>query len=453
MNIQKFILKDVRCFEEKQEFNIRPLTFLVGENSTGKSTVLACMQALGDFVELKSNGLNFNVDPYQMGTFVDIVRKVGSRGGGRRDSFELGFEIQLDDIQKPIHLLVTFIERESGSEPVIQQLSIDIEDTLIVFEVRYDMQDRRLPDDDEWSKVTTDQGKSVYTVKVGGEEGLFFTLQYFGFTSQSPRKGKPYAKLLEYLSEIAPQSDSMSLRGSMRRFIPPYHGLQFESFAPVRSKPRRTYDPLREVEDPEGGSMPMTLRNMHQGDKHAWESMKKELVEFGKASGLFTGIEIKTFGRAVNNPFQLQVKIRGPRTSLVDVGYGVSQILPILVRIFNAKRETISLIQQPEVHLHPKAQAELCSSLIGLTKPNKRSRRKSFVIETHSDAMINRARIEIMQKKIKPEDVSLIYLEPSGNKSKVYNISFDAEANMIGEPKKYRDFFLKEYDKLLGFGD
>ena len=46
--INKFFMRDVRCFDGEHEFNIRPLTFLIGENSTGKSTVLGCLQALGN---------------------------------------------------------------------------------------------------------------------------------------------------------------------------------------------------------------------------------------------------------------------------------------------------------------------------------------------------------------------------------------------------------------------
>ena len=49
MSIRKLIIEDVRCFAGRQEFNIRPLTFLVGENSTGKSTVLGCFQTLCNF--------------------------------------------------------------------------------------------------------------------------------------------------------------------------------------------------------------------------------------------------------------------------------------------------------------------------------------------------------------------------------------------------------------------
>ena len=59
MNITQFTMEEVRCFAERQEFNIRPLTFLVGENSTGKTTALACFEVLANYL---SNGytINFN---------------------------------------------------------------------------------------------------------------------------------------------------------------------------------------------------------------------------------------------------------------------------------------------------------------------------------------------------------------------------------------------------------
>ena len=75
--LRKFMLSNVRCFEGQHDFNIRPLTFLVGENSTGKSTVLGCLQVLGDYLNLDSfmKNIDFNRAPYEMGSFTDILRK------------------------------------------------------------------------------------------------------------------------------------------------------------------------------------------------------------------------------------------------------------------------------------------------------------------------------------------------------------------------------------------
>ena len=106
-------------------------------------------------------------------------------------------------------------------------------------------------------------------------------------------------------------------------------------------------------------------------------------------------------------------------------------------------------MQQPEVHLHPRGQAELSSLLVQLTKEKGRN----FIVETHSDYMIDRARIEIQKKNIPPEQVSLIYLEPKQDGVEVHNITFDEQANMQNVPDGYRNFFLKESDRLLGFTD
>ena len=67
--------------------------------------------------------------------------------------------------------------------------------------------------------------------------------------------------------------------------------------------------------------------------------------------------------------------------------------------------------------------------------------------------MIDRARIEIRKGNIRPEDVSLIYLEPKGRVVKVHNIRFDKMANMQGVPPHYGKFFMKEYRELMGFED
>ena len=63
MTFRKLVIEDVRCFVGRQEFNIRPITFLVGENSTGKSTALGCFQTLDHFVNGIESALDFNKDP------------------------------------------------------------------------------------------------------------------------------------------------------------------------------------------------------------------------------------------------------------------------------------------------------------------------------------------------------------------------------------------------------
>ena len=176
--------------------------------------------------------------------------------------------------------------------------------------------------------------------------------------------------------------------------------------------------------------------------------IEKSLVTFGKESGLFTDISVKKHGRSMSDPFQLKIKNNGPKVNLIDTGYGISQILPILARIFNAKRNTSFLLQQPEVHLHPRAQAAL-SSLFGQVI----QKGHLFIIETHSDYMIDRLKIEIRKGSIKCDDVSLICLESVQGGVKAHNITFDKEGNMQNVPRGYRNSSWKKQTGLLGLID
>ena len=449
MNIQKLIIEDVRCFAGRQEFNIRPLTFLVGENSTGKSTILGCFDALLRFsggMGAYGGNLDFNVQPYQMGVFADIVRR--SRPG--KKNFKLGFESRSENNTQTIEYVLTLAEKEKGAEPVVREQKISSRKLQIIFlgekeealgqfgqgrEFRHflEMVDASSEEDNKRFRVRL--SRPFATMGVFSALNLGLSLGWFEDKKDLSTEEKEFYKSMKNIVEALDLGRSYG-----------YVGKSY-SFAPIRSKPQRTYNPLKDDPNPEGSDVPMVLMNMSRSDEKGWTALKEKLVAFGESSGLFTDVRVRRHGKSIGDPFQLQIKVNGPRANVIDVGYGVSQLLPILVRLFNADPDMTFLMQQPEVHLHPKGQAELSSLLANLVK----ERQHRFVIETHSDAMINRARIEIVSKRIAPDDVSLIYLEPAGNSVTVHNVQFDEQANLMGAPSGYRDFFLNESDKLLGF--
>ena len=73
MNIIQFTMEEVRCFGERQTLEIRPLTFLVGENSTGKTTALACFQVLANY--LRGDGVDFKFKPLFHGDLQGYCQK------------------------------------------------------------------------------------------------------------------------------------------------------------------------------------------------------------------------------------------------------------------------------------------------------------------------------------------------------------------------------------------
>ena len=445
MEIQKLIVKDVRCFAGLQEVDIRRMTFLVGENSSGKSTALGCIKVISDILSKGSFQADFNAEPHQMGAFTDIAR----RGRPKTEEFQIGLTINFSN-RKSVRFILTFNESKKGSEPAIRKFEI-VQD-----EFSYEFIGRCQTNEDE----SLDKRFAINVKNIIEEEGVkrfVVEIPKTTFNHFGPLRIFQHLSFKElFFSSASSSANNQQFLEHLDRNFSLGEGLVAEffldaeilSFAPIRSSPQRTYNALKEEMSPDGIEIPNLLMNLSRTDSKNWHATKERILEFGKVSGLFTNMNVGYLGNSAGDPFQLQIKVRGLNVNLIDVGYGVNQILPMLVRIIHSKRRTAFLMQQPEVHLHPKAQAELVSLLCQLAIHED----KTFVIETHSDYMIDRMRIEIMNGNFNPEDVSLVYLEPKGSSSQVqvHNIAFDDQANMIGVPPGYRNFFMAETHRLLG---
>ena len=115
--------------------------------------------------------------------------------------------------------------------------------------------------------------------------------------------------------------------------------------------------------------------------------------------------------------------------ALPDVGFGISQLLPFVVQSLVSEKQIIS-IEQPEVHVHPKLQADLGDLLAeAIQKP----RHNQFIIETHSEHLVLRLQRLVREKEIKPEDVSVIYVSRGPEGAKSQRLRLDEEGDFIDE--------------------
>ena len=436
-NIQ-FHIENVRCFADKQTFEIRPLTFLTGENSTGKTTLLSCWSVLDQIIRQRRRwgALDFNKEPYNMGSFDDIIHKTGE--GEKSNKKVQSFIMKLTLESSQTEYTICFKKKEKGSEPVIDYIKIKYKNDILSF--HYNKKSELAFSLEHISKNKV--SKTPLPMKI-----TIPTLIPFPILLNV---------ILHHVSTYSKNKISDSQKKQIKKIITVLES-DIQSvfkysldFGPVRSKPLRTYDPIRENIDPEGKEIPMILRSISFHKETKWKNFCKKMSSFGQISGLFSDIKVEQYGKSDSGPFQLQFNVRGLLSNIADTGYGISQILPLLVHIFLTPKRFQFLIQQPEVHLHPKAQAELSTLLIQSIKDKEHS----FLVETHSDYMVDRARIEIRKGNIQPDQVSLIYLEPvSKGKVKAHNLFFDKQGNIQNPPEKYRDFFLKETDRFLGFKD
>jgi len=146
--------------------------------------------------------------------------------------------------------------------------------------------------------------------------------------------------------------------------------------------------------------------------------------------------EALTSMRGVPDPVLVDVR-SGTEVSHRDVGIGISQVLPVLVAAYSSKGKILAM-EQPEIHLHPGLQAELGDVFIQSTVGDNKN---SFILETHSEHLVLRIMRRIRETyenklppgmpPIKPEDVSILYVEPDGARSIVREMELNERGDFV----------------------
>ena len=193
----------------------------------------------------------------------------------------------------------------------------------------------------------------------------------------------------------------------------------------------------------------MLVANRYFEDKH-WAGLREALQRFGQDAGIFDEITVKPLGKQ-RGPFQLQIRrfdstAKGPKRNLIDVGYGVSQVLSVVTELLRNDAPRMFLLQQPEVHLHPSAQAALGSLFCRVA-----AWKRQLIVETHSDHLIDRVRMDVRDGvgTLKPEDVSILYFERRNLDVRIHSLRIDNEGNILDAPPGYRRFFMEEVSRSL----
>lgn len=125
-------------------------------------------------------------------------------------------------------------------------------------------------------------------------------------------------------------------------------------------------------------------------------------------------VSVENFKEVIHH---LKVNQNGLNLDITDVGFGISQVLPIIIQGFLSKSKTLTIIEQPEIHLHPKMQAELADLFIDIV--NKGKNRK-LMIETHSEYLLKRLRRRISEGVLSANDVSICLFHPQTRDKEAY---------------------------------
>jgi len=131
----------------------------------------------------------------------------------------------------------------------------------------------------------------------------------------------------------------------------------------------------------------------------------------------------------------------------IHVGFGLTQVLPIVIAALSAAKDSLLLIENPEVHLHPAGQALMGEFLADVARTGVQ-----VIIETHSDHILNGIRRSVRAKRLMPEQVTLHFFRPrSINQTQVISPELDSSGNIDVWPEGFFDQFDKDMNYFAGW--
>jgi hypothetical protein len=424
-NLDTLILEDFRCFAGRHEVPLRPLTLLVGENSTGKTSFLAAVSIAQQNARFYRTP-DFNQAPFSLGTFHEIVNSRRQRNGDTSE-FSLGLGVKSHNGFHKFtryHAIDTasfeFGYRGRDAQPELFEWKANLGESALVVSPS--------PDESRIEWITKNRRVHSARFPIGPNEPTHWFLDA-SFIARLFKIDKDERKVVTELARLN--------LGINPTFCFP--------FSPIRAEPQRHYEVISDAPTPQGDDVPIILSQIYGSEQ--WEQIKEPLQSFAKAAGLFDQLTVKRLGSSNGSPFQINVKIGTTPRNIVDVGYGVSQVLPIIFELAFREKHRVFMIQQPEVHLHPRAQAEL-GSFFGYFAAK---RGKQLLVETHSDNLLDRVRMDVRDKKnLRPEDVVILFFDKGKDGVKIHPIFLDEHGNLIDAPDTYRRFFLLEERRYWG---
>lgn len=483
--LKSISLENYKCFKEKTDIGIAPLTVLCGVNSSGKSSILKSLLMLKQSYENNATKgqIVFTGNYTDNGTFSDVVYNNTGKYFKLSSSFILR-NTQKDDYDKNTFLAdkSNFKELSRIYKYVISKLPKSVDSFIIsvemnitgISEPRTRLQAIRNYIKEYIITIYLCNGENTLyktNIDIHMETGGKYSIDFFSFPliSNTQNDYNVFSTQItdcycyfDGIKIIKVYSDNAPKDYDMNNFLPNLYTIfaiistQFyniKHISPLRYFPTRSYTIINSIRDmsPSGENMSQILAQYGSNtidfydidDNNQFTKTKKTLFEAVKrwASLLETGnLEL------IQNDELVKINVSGH--NLIDVGVGVGQSTPILVEGLYTPKESTLLIEQPEIHLHPRAQMGMADFLLSLSL-----NRKNVIVETHSDHIINRLVKRIMLDKTGQLNKDIyIYFIDKDRQNPVERIKITPTKGIVEAPINFFTQFASESMDIAKIG-
>lgn len=438
--LKKISLSNFKAFQKMDQLEIRNLTVIVGRNSCGKSSL---MQSL---LLLKQTLNSQNSTPLCLeGKYLKYSSlKELSFGLPPVNTAKIGYELFLTDEPNEISGKVSISYKNINKDGVYMP-------QLAEYKVNVKSEDKEI--ETSFTSIPKAKSKKLFRHWIKR-----FEKEDFGTFSGAKiifHKFLPERVLLTFetinsegvkeLKEFkiplfADMEDEMELNSLLNSDL---NNMRYLS--PIRARPERAY--VHYSEDTsllnEDGSNSAHILWAKRDHEVKWKNKKFKLSaavnECIDTIGLSQAISPDKVGDIIYK-VGLKESVSGSNVSLADVGFGYSQVIPIILLGLLNSKDNLMLIEQPEIHLHPSSAGNLADLFLGFVEDDKR-----FVIETHSQEFINKLRLRVIQNPELKKKINIVFVEQNiGEASIIKQFEID-EKGMFPE---WPDGFIDESEKI-----
>ena len=428
-----------KSWVEIPQMRLAPITGLFGANSSGKTSILQLLLMLKQTVEspdraqaLTLGGANV---PADLGSFRDLVFE-------HQSPPTLSWQLTWN-FSKPF----TVTDPATGDEqfPAVHEMSFGAElgegkgGRVIVNRMSYELAGHR------FSLAHKGAGGTAYELQsegngfefvraVGRPASLRAPVKCYGFPDQVKAKYQNAG----FLTDLQFAFEEL------------FAGVYY--LGPLREYPRRNYS-WAGAEPADMGQrgervVDALLAARQQGKKVDPGKGKRKIpleryvADWLRRLGLIHDFRVELISSESNF---YRVRVRKSKSSapvlITDVGFGVSQILPVLVLCYYVPEGSTILLEQPEIHLHPSVQAGLADVFIDAVE----RRNVQIIFESHSEHLLRRLQRRVAEEKIDPESAALYFCEMDNGRSDLRPLKLDLFGNITNWPD---GFFGDEFAEM-----
>jgi len=438
--ITELSFENFKVWKAIRNMRLAPITGIFGSNSSGKTSILQVLLMLKQTVESadRAQALIFGDEksPASLGTFQDVMHGHVTPGTLPLDiKWRTENELQIPNPANVDEIL--FRGKEYGFHTTIQGEN----GRVIVKKMHYKFGSHT------FGMKKKDENSGKYELMHIGHDFKFIRehgrswelpapFKCYGF----PDQVKAYYQNAGFLSDLQLAFEnlfnSVFYLGPLREYPKRQYAWAGSEPADMGQRGERVIDAL--LASRNRGRYISRGRGRGK-NKH---SMEEHLASWLRDLGLIHAFNIEPISKD-SNLYRIKVQ-KSPHSEpvlITDVGFGVSQILPVLVICYYVPEGSTIILEQPEIHLHPAVQAGLADVFIDAMK----YRNIQIIFESHSEHLLKRLQRRIAEEALQTKETALYFAHIENGKSRLEELNLDLFGNIANWPK---DFFGDEFGEM-----